>query len=279
MIRITDAATELADLVAHMSEKDYGDNVSLLAGICSYGNFNSSNYDTIAAISELNKRFFLLRKFVSHVDDDMLDDTTRKSLCGSIDTLHSLVDANNFHSPWNHLFKKERVGPHIIAFRLLARTVRHHEPIKRVEPEEIDRLRAAVQESINEARASDDLDDWERALLLRGLDRALFLIDHFNFFGHDAFLSYLVELRFQAEVIVNAGTRNGKPDRRFLALGAFLLLASEVLIRPAEIMQALDTYKTAYSALFAAPIPQLAPPLKQIEGPRSRSAGDGHDKA
>lgn len=278
-VRLTDAATELADLVEHMSQKSYGDHVSLLSGICSYGGLVASNHSTIEALGELNKRFFLLREFVSNVDDDMLDESTRKSLCGSVDVLHSLVDPSNFQTSWNSLFKKERVDPHIIALRLLARTVRHYEPLKRVEPDEIDRLRESISESIKEVQTSDELDEWERLLLLQGLARASFIIDHLNFFGQDAFLSHLIEIRFSAEVVANAGRQNGKPNRSLLALGAFLLLASEVMIRPAEVMQALETYKSAYSALFAAAPPQIAPPLKQIEGPKGTTAGDEHDKA
>ncbi len=278
-VRLTDAATELADLVEHMSLQSYGDHVSLLSGICTYGGLVAGNYATMEAVGELNKRFYLLREFVATVDDDMLDNATRVSLCGSVDALHSLADPSNFHTSWNSLLKKERVNPHIIALRLLARTVRHHEPMKRVEPDEIDRLRESIAESIREVQTSDELDGWEKALLLKGLSQATFIIDHLNFFGQDAFLSHLIEIRFGAEVVANAGRQTGRPTINLVAFSAFLLLASEVMIRPAEVMQALDTYKSAYSALFLAAPPQIAPPLKQIEGPKGTTAGEEHDKA
>jgi len=267
-VSYTDEATELANffyrIATYKSESDDERNYTIL---CEFGGFDSNNVETLEAIAEIGRRASRLNDFIATLDDEVIDQYLKDSLRLSVKTLVAFAAPLNFSSSWNAYVNLDKFMPQINNLRLFGRIVRDYKPINKVTDADISTLRSTLSDAYAEALETTDISEWAKFAILQGLDRVNFRISHFDFFGHDATISALAKLRFDVEVVARSQSEAQSRAGKLVALGIFVMTATQVLIRPAEVAQAINTYRSALSELMSDSVPLISPPLRQITGP------------
>lgn len=268
--QLTDAAAEFARVMELFAEDETASNVPAFTVVNKYVNPS----DTIAVIriyALLLKRSGDILYFANDVQDEFIDDDLRRSTCEAIATLRGMFSPNNFATGWPQVKNNCLIKQHIQSLKYFSRTMRAHRPLIKITDDRLDAAKVAVNDALNEIRSREDLPSWAQRTIAESVQDLIFVLDNFSLCGHDEVIDLILQLHAKAAATSSVLEKEGQKHYRLEKLAISLVLLVDLFTSAPNIAQAIPVYKGWIGALSEVAVPLIAPPLRQIEGPKPHS--------
>lgn len=265
----TDAAQELAKLVRILVSHQPGNHGAAYAVFGLLINGDEINDPVIASYNAINKRTDRLICMINELDDDYIEEETQKIGLDAIRSIQSMFTCQSMGTNWHSLLASKLSKEHIVALTFLSPIVGRHHPLASIRGEEINEIIQKLGAAIDEINSSTNLPDWSRTLLVTAVRDLNFILKNFIIFGHDEAISGLTNLVGAAASVIKSTEGSTSKPIRLPVLLAAIILAVDLFTAPANISQASIAYRGWIKDWIDAMAPMLAPPLRQIEGPKA----------
>lgn len=263
-VLLTDPATELASLCEKLSAQ--GSPNSGFHVLAMASGTHPDQTKLFEALSIINRRIDRLLDYFHRSDDNFLTERV-KSKC--IDTLNSVrlaFNAGHLHHPWDHLRASYLNDDHIFVLQSISSRVRETLPLRRYTEDEREQLVEAITEILQGDFSG--IPSWAYGALVEGLERILFTLEHLDFFGHEAVVDQLFDIKNRAEALASHIEQdcavNSSPHPSLFKIVEVALMGIHLFVAPHHVGEAWHHYQA-----------WLAPPakkeLKLISGPASQA--------
>jgi hypothetical protein len=263
---ITDDATELAMLAGRLSSTAAASNgFSSLAKLIGVGADDSVFLDLLCVMKE---RAAAIQNFAEELGDDALSSGLKNEVMSAIQNFLQLLKPTYLAPQWSTSRAQIVTEVNMNSLRWFGDTMRKHRPLYKIKTEQLEELQARLQAQIEEI-ANGDYFDWEKPILISGLQRIQKTLKYLPFFGHDRAVKEIFAVSLEVQALYNSTPDDvqsaSKRQGIFNTLGV-LSFAMTLFAYPDTAATAINRYKT-WMPEFVLSLPATPQPQKLLPSP------------
>lgn len=223
-------------------------------------------YEILAGV---RARLAELDRFIAGLPVSELPESMRKETQVAVQNFATLLSASHLAQPWNE--HKARIVTEL-NFQSLrwfgSMVMRKRRPLRKISPEQIEEALARITAKIQEIEYADYL-DWERPLLISGLQRIQTTLLYLQFFGHERAIADIFATVLQTQVLYDAvSDSDPRASKKKTSMAEWLGIAGFIMtlfIFPDQGVTAIERYQTWVTEYVVSHTP--GPQHKLLEGP------------
>lgn len=274
-VRLTDPAFEFSVLADRLRNYKQDTGIETYRILSSFIGVDENSPYLFELIGYVGARSVSLIDFISQIDDDFIDDATRNELIRVVTNMSQIISPKYMGKPWNSIGPQYLINSEIITLRQFSQTARRYKPLRLVTKEERAKAIQSVDEAIEEASTASGVPAWAVAPLVESLRRLKTMLQHFDFFGHEAIIDHVMRMNGEAnaasESLKEAGIRTvGKFFKTAVAISTVVT----VLVTPINAYQGYKSYRSYALKFVEKPPALLAPPPPQLPAPSQAAPAD-----
>jgi hypothetical protein len=241
---ITDDATELATLAGTLSStKSVPHGFSYLAKMIGIGLDDPVFLELLGVVKE---RLIEVQRFAEGLGSEELPDHLAKDAISAAQNFITLLSPSHLASQWTQQKGQIVSELNMQSLRWFGHTMRKYRPLYKINAEQLGELQSRLQAQIEEISTGDYF-EWEKPMLVSGLQRIQKTLKYLPFFGHDHAVKeiFAVTLEVQALHHSTADDAQSVSKRQgiFNTLGV-LGFAMTLFAYPDTAATAINRYKT-----------------------------------
>ena len=205
---------------------------------------------------------------MENTDDEYIDNDLKEATASALRRLRSAFIPAQFANPWTHVVQTCIQKSDIQSVKYYSRTLRAYRPIVKLQQESTDNVISALSDAYKEFVEIENVPTWARKVVYDGIQELSFSIHNIFVCGQDEAINNILKLHSTVEGVVKEVAKTDPGLGRLEKMAVSLVLLVDLFTAAPNVAQALPVWKGWITNISGSSIPQLAPPLKRIEGPK-----------